>query len=72
MFLKTIHLGRHNGTVDKGGTVSLQELMISSLAQIDAVAKLLIQKKVFTQQEFMKQIEMERVTYQKMFRQKGN
>jgi len=28
-------------TVDKGGTVTLQELVISSLAQTDAVAKLL-------------------------------
>jgi len=27
-------------TVDKGGTVSLQELVVSSLAQTDAVAKL--------------------------------
>jgi len=27
-------------TVDKGGTVTLQELVISSLAQTDAVAKL--------------------------------
>ncbi len=59
-------------TVDKSGTVTLQELLVTSLAQTDAVAKLLIQKKVFTQKEFMKQIEMERATYQKMFRQKGN
>ena len=59
-------------TVDKGGTVTLQDLLVTSLAQTDAVAKLLIQKKVFTQQEFMKQIEMERETYQKLFRQKGN
>jgi len=27
-------------TVDKGGTVTLQELLVTSLAQIDAVAKL--------------------------------
>ena len=42
------------------------------LAETDAVAKLLIQKIVFTQKEFIKQIEMERAIYQKMFRQKGN
>ena len=28
------------GTVDKGGTVTLQELLVTSLAQTDAVAKL--------------------------------
>ncbi len=27
-------------TVDKGGTVTLQELVVTSLAQTDAVAKL--------------------------------
>jgi len=31
-------------TVDKGGTVTLQELLVTSLAQTDAVAKLLIEK----------------------------
>ncbi len=45
-------------TVDKGGTVTLQESLVTSQAQTDAVAKVLIQKKVFTHQEFMKQIEM--------------
>ncbi len=49
-------------TVDKGGTVTLQELMVSSLAQTDAVAKLLIEKGVIPQDEFM-----ERATYQAMF-----
>jgi len=29
-------------TVDKGGTVTLQELVVSSLAQTDALSKLLI------------------------------
>jgi len=32
--------------VDKGETVSLQELLVTSLAQTDAVAKLLIEKKL--------------------------
>jgi len=59
-------------TVDKGGTVTLQELVVSSLAQPDAVAKLLIEKGVITQDEFMEKIKAERVTYQAMFRQKGN
>jgi len=38
-----------------------------SLAQTDAVAKLLIEKGVFTQDEFMEKIKEERVTYQAMF-----
>jgi len=59
-------------TVDKGGTVTLQELVVSSLAQTDAVAKLLIEKRVFTQKEFMEKIKAERATYQATFRQKGN
>jgi len=56
-------MGGNLATVDEGGTVTLQELLVTSLAQTDAVAKLLIQKKVFTQKEFMKQIEMEHAIY---------
>jgi len=37
-------------TADKGGTVTLQELLVTSLAQTDAVAKLLIEKGVITQE----------------------
>jgi len=59
-------------TVDKGGTVTLQGLVVSSLAQTDAVAKLLIEKGVITQDEFMDKLKAERATYQKLFRQKGN
>ncbi len=54
-------------TVDKGGTVTLQELVVSSLAQTDAVAKLLIEKGLITQDEFMEKIKAERATYQVMF-----
>ncbi len=59
-------------TVDKGGTVTLQGLVVSSLAHTDAVAKLLIEKGVITQDEFMDKIMAESATYQEMFRQKGN
>jgi len=59
-------------TVDKGGTVTLQELVVSSLAQTDALSKLLIEKGVITQDEFMEKRKAERATYQAMFRQKGN
>ncbi len=54
-------------TLDKGGTVTIQELLVTSLAQTDAVAKLLIEKGVFTQDEFMEKIKAERATYQEMF-----
>jgi len=54
--------------VNKEGTVTLQELLVTSLAQTDAVAKLLIEKGVITQAEFMEKIKAERATYQAMFR----
>ncbi len=50
-------------TVDKSGTVTLQELIVSSLAQTDAVAKLLIEKGVITRDEFMEKIKAERASY---------
>jgi len=59
-------------TVDKGGTVTLQELVVSSLAQTDAVCKLLIEKGVITQDEFMEKIKAERVMYQPMFQKVGH
>jgi len=57
--------------VDRGGTVTLQELVISSLAQTDAVAKLLIEKGVITKDEFMEKIKAGRATYQAMFQKMG-
>jgi len=44
--------------------VTLQELLVTCLAQTDAVAKLLIEKGVFTQAEFLEKIKAERATYQ--------
>ncbi len=58
-------------TVDKGGTVTIQELLVTSQAQTDALSKLLIEKGVITQAEFMEKIKAERATYQPMF-QKTN
>ena len=43
-------------TLDKGGTVTLQELVVTSLAQTDAVAKLLIEKGLITEAEFMEKL----------------
>ncbi len=58
--------------MDKSGTVTLQELLVTSLAQTDALAKLLIEKKLITQDEFMEKIKAERATYQAMFQKVGH
>lgn len=44
----------------------MQELLVPSLAQSDALAKLLIEKGVITQQEFLEKIAEERATYQRL------
>jgi hypothetical protein len=44
--------------------VSLEELMVSTLAMADAVAKLLIEKGVISEAEFKEQLLKERATYQ--------
>ena len=43
--------------------VTLEELLVSSLAQTDALAKLLIEKGLITREEFMQRISEERATY---------
>ncbi len=52
------------GEQSKGGMVSLQELVVSSLATADAVAKLLIEKGLITEAEFMQKLSAERAVYQ--------
>jgi CheY-like chemotaxis protein len=47
-------------------SVSTEELLISSLARTDALAKLLIEKSIITQEEFLQKIAEERPTYQRM------
>jgi type IV secretory pathway component VirB8 len=46
--------------------VTLKELLVSSLAQTDALAKLLIEKGIITREEFTQKISEERATYQKL------
>jgi len=53
--------------VDKGVMVSLQELVVYSLAQTDALSKLLIEKGLITQDEFMQKLSAERAGYQAVF-----
>ncbi len=53
-------------TLDKQGVVTMQELLVSSLATADAVAKLLINKGLITEAEFMQKLSAERAGYQGM------
>jgi hypothetical protein len=46
--------------------VTIQELLVSSLASTDALAKRLIEKGIITEQEFVQKISEERATYQRM------
>ena len=48
---------------------TIQELLISTLATNDALAKLLIEKGIITPQEFLGKIAAERATYQRMLNQ---
>ena len=48
------------------GAVSLQELLVSSLAQTDALANLLTEKGIITTAEFLAKIAQERESYQRM------
>ena len=52
--------------LDKGGTVSLEKLIVATLAQATALAKLLIEKGLITQDEFMEKLSAERAGYQEM------
>ncbi len=58
-------------TAKKQSTMTIQELVISSLAQTDAVEKLLIEKGVITQDELMEKIKAERATYHGVLRKMG-
>lgn len=46
--------------------VSLEELMVSTLAMTDALAKLLIEKSVITDAEFRQKLLEERAVYQRI------
>ena len=46
--------------------VTMEELLVSSLAQTDALGKLLIEKGLITREEFLQKISEERATYQKL------
>ena len=58
-------------TVDKQSVVTMQELVVSSLAQTDALCKLLIEKGLITKDEFMQKLSAERAVYQAMLERMG-
>ncbi len=51
------------GTLDKQGVVTMQELLVSSLATADALTKLLIEKGLITEAEFIQKLKAERAGY---------
>ncbi len=54
------------GELDKQGAVTMPELIASSLAQTDALTKLLIEKGLITKEEFMQKLSAQRARYQAM------
>jgi hypothetical protein len=50
--------------LDKGKPISLEELIVSTLAMTDALAKLLIGKGIITDAEFTQKLLEERAVYQ--------
>lgn len=52
------------GQLDHGGILTLQELMTTALATANAVARILIEKGVVTQQEFDLKLFSERASYE--------
>jgi hypothetical protein len=52
--------------LDKGTPVSLEELMLTTLAMADAVTKLLIEKGIITEAEFKQKLLEERAVYQRI------
>jgi len=56
------------GDVDKGVGVTLEELVASSLATADALAKLLIETGIITKQDFMAKLGTERAAYEELLR----
>jgi hypothetical protein len=52
---------------DDSSLLTIRELLVSTLAQSDALAKLLIEKGVVTREEYMEKLSIERAAYQKLF-----
>jgi hypothetical protein len=53
--------------VDEDTIVTLEELVVLTLAMVDTVTKILIQKRMITETEFGAKLLEERTMYQKLF-----
>lgn len=53
--------------LDEETIVTLEELVVLTLAMVDTVAKILIQKRMITESEFGAKLLEERSMYQKLF-----
>ena len=49
-------------------TTTFQELLVSSLAQTDALSKLLIEKEIITKQEYELKLSSQRGSYQRILK----
>lgn len=52
-------------------TVTFHELIVSSLATADALAKLLLEKGLITEREFIAKLSAERAEYQRLLQKTG-
>lgn len=59
-------------TPTKQAVVSMEELVVSTLATADALAKILIEKGVITEVEFKQTLSAERANYQAVLRRVKN
>ena len=51
---------------DKQQSVTSQELLVTTLAQVDVLTKLLIQKGIITREEYIEKLSAQRAVYQKL------
>ncbi len=51
---------------DKQQSVTLEELLVATLAQADVLAKLLIDKGIITRDEYIQKLSAQRAVYQRM------
>jgi hypothetical protein len=51
---------------NKQQPVTLQELLVATLAQTDVLSKLLIEKGIISREEYMEKLSAERAAYQKL------
>jgi hypothetical protein len=51
---------------NKQQSVTLQELLVATLAQTDVLSKLLIEKGIISREEYMEKLSTERAAYQKL------